>query len=92
MPTNDEVDHKGSEAAEFVNSHRGQYIMSQALYIAIEVMKQVDGEFQERSNIKDMEYLRDNLWPMYTEIQAMGLNNLTTHETAHCAEGDSDNG
>ena len=42
-------------AIEFIQSARGQYIMAQALYKAIEVMKAVPEKQREGSNIADME-------------------------------------
>jgi hypothetical protein len=42
-------------AAEFIQSPRGQYIMAQALYKAIEVMKAAPEREREYSNIDDME-------------------------------------
>ena len=51
------------DALDFRNSVRGQYIMAQAIYHALKVMKAVTPEFQEVSNIKDMEWIRDELYP-----------------------------
>jgi len=52
-----------SDAIEFLMSGRGKYIMAQALYYGIKSLKAVEPEIlQERSNIEDMEYLRDNLF------------------------------
>ena len=42
-------------AIEFIQSMRGQYIMAQALYKAIEVMKAAPEREREYSNIDDME-------------------------------------
>ena len=42
-------------AIEFIQSMRGQYIMAQALYKAIEVMKAVPERERQDSNIADME-------------------------------------
>ena len=42
-------------AAEFIQSPRGRYIMAQALYKAIEVMKAAPEREREYSNIDDME-------------------------------------
>lgn len=47
-------------AWELLNSPRGTYIMSQALHYAIKALKAVEPEImQERSNIEDMEMLRE---------------------------------
>jgi len=42
-------------AIKFIQSPRGQYIMAQALYKAIEVMKAAPEREREYSNIADME-------------------------------------
>jgi len=52
-----------NDAVEFLNSGRGKYIMAQALYYGIKSLESVEPKvMQERSNIEDMEYLRDNLF------------------------------
>jgi len=52
-----------SDAIEFLSSGRGKYIMAQALYHGIKTLESVEPEImQERSNIEDMKYLRDNLF------------------------------
>lgn len=56
---------KQEEAIKFVNSMRGRYIVSQALTKAIEVMKKEPTKRREASNIRDMEYLRDTLFPIF---------------------------
>ena len=43
------------QAIEFIQSPRGQFIMAQALYKAIEVMKAAPEREREDSNIADME-------------------------------------
>jgi hypothetical protein len=57
------------KAREFAQGIRGQFIISQALCLAIEKLKEVDGAMREVSNISDMEYLRDNLFPLYHAVQ-----------------------
>lgn len=52
-------------ARQFARSMRGQYIISQALSLAIEVLEDVDGVNREDSNISDMKYLRDYVFPIY---------------------------
>ena len=52
-------------AIKFASSMRGQYIISQALAIAIESMRTVDDDFQEMSNMKDMEYLFDTVFDIF---------------------------
>jgi|2_EtaG_2_1085320.scaffolds.fasta_scaffold00363_29 hypothetical protein len=55
----------------FVNSARGNFIISQALYYAIkELDKITDVRYREESNIHDMKYLLDNafdIFPMVTD-------------------------
>ena len=59
------------KAAEFANTPRGNYILGQALYIAIESLKQVEPEaMREISNISDMEFIRDNLFPIYSALKS----------------------
>ena len=54
------------KAVNFANSMRGQLIMAQALDKAIEVMKAVQPEYlQEKSNIADMELIRENLFSSF---------------------------
>jgi hypothetical protein len=60
-----------AKAIEFMNSMRGQYIMSQALTVAIDTMKQVEPPHTEFSNIADMEYLRDEIFPIFKAVEAI---------------------
>ena len=57
------------QAKEFAISMRGQYILSQALCLAIEKMNEQPENRREVSNISDMEYLRDELFPIYKAVQ-----------------------
>ena len=59
------------KALELVQSERGLYIIAQALYKAIAVMKDVPAPRTEVSNIKDMEFILDNLFPQYKAIFEM---------------------
>lgn len=59
-------------ALGLLNSLRGQFIISQALARAIEVMKK-DKPYPEKSNIEDMEILHEELFPIYQpEVMKMG--------------------
>ena len=58
-----------AEAVRFLSSLRGQYIMGQALYTAIETLKAVPEPYTEHSNIEDMEYLQDEVFPMFKELK-----------------------
>ena len=52
-----------NDAIEFLMSGRGKYIMAQALHYGIKSLESVEPEImQEKSNIEDMKYLRDNLF------------------------------
>jgi hypothetical protein len=44
---------------------RGQYILSQALTVAIEQMETVEPPLREPSNIADMRLLRNELFPIF---------------------------
>lgn len=56
---------RAKAAREFARSMRGQYIIGQALTVAIQVLEEVDGLNREDSNISDMKYLRDYVFPLY---------------------------
>jgi hypothetical protein len=62
---------KQYQATLFVNSMRGKYIISQALCIAIKQMNKVKGVHREESNIADMEYLRDNVFPIFKVVDSI---------------------
>ena len=57
-----------TQAVKFVNSGRGQYIISQALFIASMQLKKVELPHREVSNIKDMEFLLVELFPLYAQV------------------------
>jgi hypothetical protein len=61
---------KQEQAIEFASSMRGQYIISQALWLAIEKLNEQPENRREVSNISDMELLLDNLFPMFKAVQA----------------------
>jgi len=53
------------KAIEFLSSFRGEYIVGQALAVAIKTMSAVEPEYRrEVSNIADMQFLLDNLFPL----------------------------
>ena len=61
---------EADKAFAFSTSMRGQYIISQALCLTIDMLSAVEPEhLKEQSNIADMEYLRDNLYPMFHIVQ-----------------------
>ena len=53
------------DAYKFSMSPRGEYIISQALVVAIEQLKTVPDKQREDSNIADMEYLLDKVYPLF---------------------------
>jgi len=57
-----------ADAIRLVQSPRGQYILSQALTVAIEALEEVQPPLREVSNIEDMKFIRDNLFPIYAEV------------------------
>ena len=64
-----------TKAQEFLNTIRGQYIISQALGHAIKRLEAVVIPHErEVSNISDMKFLRDNLFPMWIEDPFKGMN------------------
>lgn len=56
------------ETKEFANSPRGKFIQAQALYYGIKKLCEVEGILREESNISDMKYLLDVLYPGYEKI------------------------
>ena len=69
-----ERNNDAARARKFRNSIRGKYILSQSLSIAIKYLKGLEerddpypkyGTHAEPSNREDMEYLFQDLYPMY---------------------------
>lgn len=58
------------QAIDFLQGMRGQYIVGQALHVAIKAMESIPEERRESSNIADMKFLRDNLFGMYSAVAA----------------------
>lgn len=56
------------ETIEFSQSPRGRFIQAQALYYGIKKLAEVEGVMREVSNICDMKYLLDVLYPGYESI------------------------
>ena len=50
------------EALKFLGSPRGQYIVGQALAIAVKELEKVEEKLQEKSNIDDMKFLGSELF------------------------------
>ena len=63
------TDDSRNDAIKFLQSFRGRYIIGQALFYAIKELKSVEPDVhQEKSNISDMEYLRDELFDFPDEM------------------------
>lgn len=71
------------DAIALAQSPRGQYILSQALTVAIETLSAVPQPYRETSNIQDMTLIRDALFPTYAEIHSA--------MAEHAAKGGDDN-
>ena len=55
-------------AWKFTLSMRGQYILAQALSVAIDTMSKVPHPHKEVSNIEDMKYILENLFPVFSAL------------------------
>lgn len=56
-------------AVALFQSFRGKYIIGQALFVAIEAMEAVEPDYmREVSNISDMRFLMEILFPMYSMV------------------------
>jgi hypothetical protein len=77
------------KAWTFLLSDRGQYVLGQALCIAVKTLDRVQGPERERSNIDDMKYLQMYLFPMYAEVQAAMAAHQDSAMAAALSEADS---
>lgn len=57
---------KREQAIKLFSSTRGQFIVSQALYLAIKKLEEVPEPQREASNIADMELLRE-AFPLFSD-------------------------
>jgi len=71
--------------AGFINSHRGHYILAQALVIAMKELNNVEGAMKEISNIADMQYLLDNYFDTYQQVLSLEMNTKERITSAHLA-------
>ena len=56
------------DGMKFLASLRGQLIVAQALYVAIDTLEKVEPEYmQEKSNIADMKFLQENVFTFPVE-------------------------
>ena len=60
----DYIPNKKELALDLLQSVRGQYILGQALYVAIKSLKRVKKPKREESNILDMQLLLDEVFPL----------------------------
>ena len=67
---------KEQEALKFLGSPRGQYIVGQALAIAIKELEKVDEPLREVSNIEDMKFLGESLFKAGYATHTMLSNEL----------------
>ena len=56
------------ETQEFADSPRGKFIQAQALYYGMKKLSEIEGVMREVSNISDMRYLLDVLYPGYEQV------------------------
>jgi len=64
---------KSEELAQFANSWRGRWIISEALSVAIDTLSKLPIERRPTSDINDMTYLRDNMFGLYEAMKKAGL-------------------
>ena len=56
------------DGMKFLASLRGQLIVAQALYVAIDTLEKVEPEYmQEKSNIADMKFLQETVFTFPVE-------------------------
>ena len=60
--TNKRNNKMSQDALKFLGSPRGQYIVGQALAIAVAELEKVEPALQEKSNIQDMQFLGEQLF------------------------------
>ena len=64
---------KQEQAVRFVNSLRGNLILSQALHYGIQELNRVPVPYREVSNLDDMQYLRDTLFNFPVETNDIAI-------------------
>jgi len=57
------------DAMQFVNTERGHFILSQALFLALQSMEKRPSEKREYANEADMKFLLKNLFMIYPAIE-----------------------
>jgi len=63
MDQNDVTEETQREAIAFANSLRGNFITAKALYFGIKSLDSVRDHTRESSDLKDMQFMFDNLFP-----------------------------
>ena len=56
------------DALGFLMSMRGRLMMARALHYGIKELNKVEGVHREVSDIADMQYLKDTIFPLYFDI------------------------
>ena len=77
-------DHRAEyeKAVEFAMSARGNYLISQALFLAIHALDSREGTDREDSNLADMRYMEDTVFGLYKETQSLGVLDQLRQETS----------
>jgi len=71
LPIEDRIDYGNN----LLRSYRGSYLLAQALYEAVKIMKKRPLREREVSNIQDMEFLLETCFSTF-----VGIFNLNTHK------------
>lgn len=66
-----DTDLRVEAARRLLGSVRGQYIISQALFYGIKAITTDDIHTSEPSNAADMQFLRENLFPMFMDPEQL---------------------
>lgn len=79
---------KAEQALDFLGSMRGQYIMGQALNLAIKALESEEPEHRRQtSNILDMSFLRDELFSLGAAMAEAATKGITEEEKKALLEG-----
>lgn len=76
------------DGIEFLQSMRGQYIMAQALVVAIKTMGEVPLPYRESSNISDMKFLLEKLFPQMGHLATAGVQSNAFYRNKLKAQND----
>jgi hypothetical protein len=79
---------KAEQALDFLGSMRGQYIMGQALNLAIKALESEEPEHRRQtSNILDMRFLRDELFSLGAAMAEAATKGITEEKKKALLEG-----